>query len=421
MKIFYDLIFLLLSILYLPAYLFKGKLNRGVKERFGCAVKGRVFDAPIWVHAVSVGEAVVAKGLIAALRKAYPRKQFVISTVTATGNAIARTFAQEQDFVTYLPFDFSFSVNRVVSRIKPALVVIIETEIWPNFITCLKEKKIPVAVVNARISDKSFRGYKASAFMMGRIFKQVDLFCARARTDAEKLSALGVAAERIRVTGNMKFDISAPAEVSKVQNPYLAQLGITSLQRLIVAGSTHPQEEEVVLEAYRRVRRLRPESVLLLAPRHPERASEVARIVQSYDFTPVRISQLKDSSVGGESQVVFILDTIGQLMTFYALADIVFVGGSLVAKGGHNILEPAVLGKPIIFGPSMSNFQDIADLFLFRKAAVLVYSAEELQERINYLLNNELYAKELSDSARKLVLENQGATEKTLAGLRSLV
>lgn len=436
MFIIYDLIFLFIAIIYLPIYLFRRKFHRGFLSRLGFLAKDLALSSPVWIHAVSVGEAMAIRGLVEELRPIYPDKKFVISTVTPTGNKIARTIAKEGDFVTYLPLDLSFIVRVVLDRISPSLFIIAETEIWPNLISCLYKKKIPIAVVNGRISDASFRGYLAIKFLVKPVFKKIALFCVQTARDGERLMRLGVWEDKIKITGNMKFD-NADLRGSNADgaDKYKSILGLSKEEKLLVAGSTHPGEEEIILNVYRGLLAELPYLRLLIAPRHPERAAEIEKLVKVRGFNAVRISKLNDSTPASpagriqrfnaclparQDSTIFILDTIGQLLSFYALADIVFVGGSLVRKGGHNILEPASFAKPILFGPHMFNFRDIADLFLASKAAILVHNQEELKTNIKYLLNNNSRISELGRQARELIRQNQGATRRNAEYIRTL-
>ncbi len=417
MYILYDIIFLIIAVVYLPVYLFKGKFHREFPARLGFLPKDLALNKPLWIHAVSVGEALAVRGLIDSLHKVYPDKRLVITTVTSTGNKIVKGFARENDFVTYLPLDFSFITRKVIEKINPSLVIIAETELWPNLILNLSKKDIPVLLVNCRISDRSFRGYKIVRFLLKPVLDKISLFCVQSGRDAERLMRLGVSEEKIRITGNMKFDITDSSLSSREAGIFDAglkqSLGILPEERIFVAGSTHPGEEEIILSAYKNLSSRFSGLKLLLAPRHPERASGVERLVVKYGFQPLRISCLGQAQASGINPV-FILDTIGQLQSFYRIADIVFVGGSLVKKGGHNILEPAFFAKPIISGRHMFNFRDIADLFVNNDACVLVSNARELESAAANLLDNPAAGKELGVKAKELIAQNQEATLKNL-------
>lgn len=421
MFILYNLVFFIVALVYLPVYLLRRKFHRGFWRRFGLLPRDLKLDRPIWVHAVSVGETMAMRGLVENLRKSYPEKKFVISTVTATGNKIARGFAQEGDFVTYLPFDFSFIVRAVINRINPSLFIIAETEFWPNLITYLYKKKIPVIVVNGRISDRSLGSYKAVKFLVKPLLDKIGLFCAQTERDKERLLQLGASGDKIRVTGNMKFDANDHTGLKSDSSNLRQELGLTAEDKLLVAGSTHPGEEEIILAAHKRLSAQFPRLRLLLAPRHPERAGDVAEKISLYGFKPVLISQGKTQCLSCIPRSVFILDVMGALFDYYALADIVFVGGSLIKKGGHNILEPASLAKPVLFGPQMFNFRDIAGLFLENNACVLVRDEDEISRAVADLLDHPQKMRQLGEKALALIARNRGATTSNCALIKKYV
>jgi 3-deoxy-D-manno-octulosonic-acid transferase len=418
MSIIYDLIFFAAVIIYLPIYLFKKKFHRGFFLRLGILPKNLALDRPIWIHAVSVGEAMAVRGLADELRKAFPNKRLVISTVTSTGNKIAKRMAGEGDFVTYLPLDFSFIVRNVIDRINPSVFIIAETELWPNLISCLYQKNVPAIVVNGRISDSSFKGYLAIKFLIKPILNKITVFCVQANRDAQRLISLGVSKNKINITGNMKFDVVFYKIESSALARHRQSLGLSFSDRLFVCGSTHPGEEKAILEVYKALQKKFSNLKLIIAPRHPERAAQVEKLIIQYNFKPVRISQLDPTPQAPHPTPIFILDTVGQLINYYAIADIVFVGGSLVKTGGHNILEPASLDKPVIFGAHMFNFRDIAELFLINNAAISVHNQEELKIKIIYLLQNPPRVTELTLRAKELILSNQGATRRNLEFIR---
>lgn len=410
MAILYDVIFIIYAVLYLPVMFFKGKFHPGLITRLGILPKYLNLDRPIWLHAVSVGEALVIKNLVEELRLSYPHKRFIFSTVTTTGNKIIKELAKDNEFVFYLPLDIGFIIRKVVDRIAPSLLIVVETEIWPNLISYLYKKNIPIVVVNGRISDKSFPRYRAIKLLIRPILNRISLFCVQTSTDRDRLISLGVSKERIEVTGNMKFDLEPV--VFKFDT---SQIKLSDREQLLVCGSTHPGEEEIALRAYKKLLKEFPDLRLLIAPRHPERTKDIEKIIIKYGFNPVRVSQLNQStSQPVNLPTVFILDTIGQLLSFYSIADIVFVGGSLVKKGGHNILEPALLEKPVLFGTYMFNFRSIFELFINNQAAILVRNEGEFIGEIRYLLNNPSRITTLGIKARELVLQNRGATHRNI-------
>lgn len=419
MFILYDLIFLIFILIYFPLYLFRGKFQRGFLRRLGFLPANLDLEGPIWIHAVSVGETIAVKELILNLRRVYPRKKFVISTVTATGNKIAGGLIYESDFLTYLPLDLSFIINRVLKKIKPCVFIIAETEIWPNLISCLNRRKVPVFVVNGRISDSSYRGYRAIKPLIQPILRSVSQFCVQSAIDAWRLQNLGVDQDNIQVTGNVKFDIDPASSLSKNAALYRQKLMLRQDDQLLVCGSTHPGEEEIIFKAYQKVLADLPKLKILIAPRHPERAKEVCRIAARKGFTPVLISNISDA-YACENNAVFILDVIGELLNYYFAADIVFVGGSLVKKGGHNILEPASLKKPIIFGPYMFNFRDVSKLFSENEAAITVRNEHELAGKIKEILTNDHLVKQLVQRAYELILKHKGATERNVQVIQKI-
>ena len=421
MYIIYNLIFLIFMLVYLPLYFFRGKFHRGFFRRFGFLPKGLNLEEPIWIHAVSVGEVISIKGLIDKIRETYPNKKLVISTVTATGNKIARSLISEGDFLTYLPLDFSFIIKRVMRKIKPCLFIIAETEIWPNLIACLYKEKIPIVTVNGRISDNSYSGYRTIRFLIRPILSKIKKFCVQSETDALRLINLGVAKENIQVTGNVKFDLNlAKAQESKVLvTREKLWLGLDS--KLWVCGSTHPHEEEIIIKAYRELLLSCPKLKLLIAPRHPERSKDIGRLVSANSFMPVFISNISGSCPTCINNPVFILDVMGELFDYYSAADIVFVGGSLVKTGGHNILEPASQKKPVFFGPHMFNFRDISRMFVENKAGIMVHDANDLVVKIKEILDSNLLAKQLVERAYDLIINNRGATQKNIEVIKQIL
>ncbi|MFA4843132.1 MAG: 3-deoxy-D-manno-octulosonic acid transferase [Candidatus Omnitrophota bacterium] len=420
MFIIYDLIFLIFMLVYLPVYLFRGKFHRGFSRRLGILPPDLGLERPIWIHAVSVGEAISIKALVSELRKAYPHKKLVISTVTATGNKVARALVNAGDFLTYLPLDFSFITSRVFKRINPCLFIIAETEIWPNLISSLHKQKIPVITVNGRISDSSYAGYRAIKLFIRPILNKIAQFCVQSASDALRLQDLGVEKEKIHVTGNVKFDINLEVSAGLNASDYRQKLWLGPEDKLLACGSTHSGEEELIIKTYKELLLVFPKLKLLIAPRHPERSKDIAEVAVKNGFMPVFISGINTACPTCISGPVFILDVIGELLNFYAAADIVFVGGSLVKTGGHNILEPASLKKPVIFGPYMFNFRDITGLFLKNKAAIMAHDAGQLKNKIKELLENGLSAKALGERAYELISKNSGATIKNIGIIKGL-
>ncbi len=419
MFIIYNLIFFIFFIIYLPVYLLQGKLNRDFLRRLGFLPRGIKFEHPIWIHAVSVGETNAIRGLIEELRKAYPGKQLVISCVTATGYKVAQGLIKSGDFLTYLPLDFSFIIKRLMRKVNPCCFIIAETEIWPNLISGLFKQKVPIIIINGRISDRSYSGYRAIKLFIKPILKKINYFCVQTDVDALRLRNLGVERRNIQVTGNMKFDLN----LSAIKDPgiYRAKLWLSDDDKLFVCGSTHPQEETLILQAYKEVVVVFPRLKLLIAPRHPQRGKEVANLIAAQGFMPVFISQISGACPTCINKPVFILDSIGELLNYYAAADVVFVGGSLVKTGGHNLLEPASFKKPIIFGPEMFNFRQMQKLFLEHKAGLMANNALELTQKIKDILSNNLLAQQLGQAAFDLILRHQGASKRNVSLIKQFL
>lgn len=414
----YDIAFLIFSIFYLPTLLFKGKLHGNFLERFGiydrdkqnALASGR---DTVWIQAVSVGEVSLCRKLIPLIREKFPGRKIVLSTITKTGNALAKKLFSKDAVIIYFPLDLSFIVKKALSLIKPKLYIMVETEIWPNMLREISRLSIASLIVNGRISDKSFGRYTMARPFLKGILKKVSAFCVQSKLDAGRMISLGAPANKVMVTGNMKFDITAPPDAGSAQK-MKEGMNLQYDEELFVAGSTHKGEEEIVVAAYRELVKNFPRPRLVIAPRHIERAGEVEDIVNRSGFKAVRISRMNSDSPAPDAQSVFILDTIGQLNDFYSIATIVFVGGSLVRHGGQNPIEPAVLGKPILFGPNMFNFKDVADIFLTNAAALQVSGKADLIEKARLLLNDAEKRLSLGYNAKNAVFKNRGATEKNL-------
>jgi 3-deoxy-D-manno-octulosonic-acid transferase len=409
--------------LALPWFLWKGrstgKYVRTFRERMGrlpvyLNVDG---DRSIWIHAVSVGEVLAARPLVPALRERFPGHRVFLSTTTITGNAVAKKSVRGVDGLFYMPFDFPHPVRRALDVLNPSLLVLVETELWPNLIHEARRRGTRIALVNGRISTRSFPRYMKARRFLSLVLSEVDLFLMQGEAHAERIRALGAPADRVQVTGNLKFDAVLPGRVPE----RLARLlqGGTTPRPLWVAGSTVGGEEELVLSAFHRVRERVPQARLLLAPRHPERFAAVPTLVEAAGFRCLRRSAL-DPAAWGDGEVL-LLDTLGELAQVYGLASVVFVGGSLVPAGGHNILEPAVAGKAVVVGPHMENFQEIADQFRSERAMVQVASSDELAREVSALLLDEGRCRGLGERARELVGRNRGAVSRTTGALSSLL
>ncbi len=422
MYLLYSAFLAIAFVLAVPFYLWKGrgtgKYLSNFRERLGRLPAGMAGGAQgsIWIHAVSVGEVLAARTLVAPLKRRFPELKVFLSTTTLTGQAIARASVRDVDGLFYAPFDFRSAVRSVLAALEPKLLLLVETELWPNLIHESRRRGVRIAIVNGRLSPRSFARYRWIRSFLKPVLAEIDLFLMQADAHADRIRALGAPPERVRALGNLKFDaLAAPQPRAGL---VLLAAGIAG-RPLWVAGSTAEGEEPLVLAAFRRLRERIPDAALLLAPRHPERFALVAALVEAAGLRAVRRSALVDGGWNGRD--VLVLDTIGELAQLYPLATVVFVGGSLVAAGGHNVLEPALAGKPVVVGPHMENFQDIADQFLAEGALLQVDSAEALARETLALFEDEARRVELGARAQALTERNRGALERTVNALAELV
>ncbi|MFH2218790.1 MAG: 3-deoxy-D-manno-octulosonic acid transferase [Pseudomonadota bacterium] len=368
----------------------------------------------IWVHALSVGEVFSAEPLVRELKRRFRDRGVVVSVSTKTGFEIAnKLFSQKADSIFFYPYDLFFSVKHIAARVDPAIVVIVETDIWPNFLFEMKKRAIPLILVNARLSERSFKGYKRAAFFTEELFRLFSNICAQSAADAKRFGSLGVPPVRITVTGNFKFDREYDFMPEQEVESLRQSLHLKRFQKVFLAGSTHKGEEEILIGAFSRLKRKVPDLIFVVAPRDPERAVSVSRLFKSAGFSTIRVKEMETSD--GEPRFdVVIVDTIGVLKQLYALADVAFVGGSLVKCGGHNPLEPAAFAKPILFGPHMSDFAGVSDLLLASNGAVRVENAESLYNTAAEIIGNKKTAETMGKNAFNVFSSNKGAVEKTL-------
>jgi len=407
----------------LPYWLFQmvrhGKYHQGLAQRLG-RVPARlhlpaVGERVIWVHAVSVGEVLAVAGLVEELRKRFPQHRIFISTTTDTGQALARKHFGEAN-VFYFPMDFAFAIRPYLKALRPEMVVIAETEFWPNFLRLAHASGARIAVVNARISDRSWPSYRRFRGLLRRVLNHVHLFLAQTSADATRLEDIGASGGRVRVAGNLKFDMPVP-EPPAIVNRVRAAIASSGRGPILVCGSTVDGEEPLLLKAFQNLLVRHPQAVMILAPRHPERFPVVAALLEQMSIRFWRRSAWNGEALGGQ---VFLLDTIGELAALYALADIGFVGGSLVPRGGHNIIEPAQYGVAIVVGNHTENFRDIVGLFQSREAVRIVGPAE-LPLVFMELLANDVERKELGRRASETVQSQKGATARTADALQELL
>ncbi len=363
----------------------------------------------LWVHAVSVGETKAAIALLNGFRKAHPAVKIFFTTTTLTGQRVAeKEGAGLYDALAYFPLDFSWAVKRAIKKVTPRMLIVVEKEVWPNFYNTLHALSIPIVVVNGTISEKSFKRFLRFKGFFRHVFSDVTYFCARTEGDLDRALSLGVRKGHAGLTGNMKFDLNATLDKKTVES-LKAALGISGKDLVVVAGSTHAGEEEIFLTLFKKLRKEFKGVKLVIAPRHPERFSEVEALIKG---SGIPYSRRSAAGAGGE---VTLLDTIGELMAVYSLSDIAFVGGSLVkGVGGHNLLEPAAYGKPVLYGSLLSTYLSMAEMLEAEGGGIRVDDGEELLESLKRLLTDENLRLNTGSAAKRVVDRNRGAVDKTL-------
>ncbi|MDR5868641.1 lipid IV(A) 3-deoxy-D-manno-octulosonic acid transferase [Halomonas koreensis] len=389
---------------------------------------GRIPPSPagartLWLHCASVGEVQAARPLIEALARAYPAHRLVLTTMTATGAeraaAIAERLLGEAEAAEvshhFVPLDFAGAARRFLRRLRPELAIVFETELWPNLLAACAARGVPVAVVNGRLSPRAFRGYRRLGPLMAEALSHVRWLGAKSEADAERFRALGMAPAAIEITGSLKFDIGVDPAAREASERLRAALGGRPVW---VAGSTHEGEDEAVLAAHARLRETHPAALLILVPRHPRRFEAVAELCRESGMATVRRSAGERPQAG---TAVYLGDTMGELGVLYGAADLAFVGGSLVPVGGHNLLEPAALGVPVLTGPALANFADVAEALRERQALVEVAEADALAAALARLVDDADERRRLAAAGRAVVEANRGALARTLEGLDRLL
>ena len=427
MHAFYTFLIILLAVVLSPWFVYQAiryrKYVGNLPQRMGYLPVSFNLDGDesIWIHAVSVGEALTARALLADLRDRYPGFKIFLSTTTLTGQQIARARMPEVDAVFFFPFDLPTFVNRTLRLVRPRLFVMMETEIWPNLLRACRQRGVKTVLVNGRISSRSYPRYRLARGFFRRVLANIDRFCMQSDESARRIIDIGANPARVTVTGSLKFESLELPGVAAGRGPgrVLRFFRIPPGRPVFIAASTLKGEEGPVLEAFTTVRRTHPNALLIMAPRKPERFAEAETLARAEGLRVLRRTEL---AVDTEPRAdVVILDTIGELAHLFQVATVVFVGGSLVAQGGHNILEPAVHGKPIIVGPHMENFAEIASAFLKNQAAVQVEDAAELAATVARLCSDPVERARLGAAARALVEANRGAKPRTLDVIASLL
>jgi len=411
MYLFYSLIYLITIIFIFPFEYFKRPKDlrkRWLREKFGL-INGehRIKNAEhLWIHAVSVGEVMAASALLKKLRERYPAKGLILSTITDTGQKVARERAPEGTAVVYLPFDIPSVLRRVLKKLKPELLLVIETELWPNLIRVFRENGTPVLLLNGRISEKSFRGYRKISFFMKKVLSHVDFFGMQGEEYSERIKSLGVNSNKVMNIGNFKFDTKPPAKIpewtDRLKGP------------VITAGSTHEGEEELLASVYIELKKDFPDVNLIIAPRHPERFKAVEDMLRAKGISFIKRSAFSDQSpepIALKGKVI-LLDTVGELSAVYGISDMAIIGKSFRGHGGQNPLEPAYWGKPVVCGPHMENFPVIEKFY--KEGAAVEVREEELSSKLRELLLSPEKARGMGLKAQELYKENAGAVERAM-------
>jgi 3-deoxy-D-manno-octulosonic-acid transferase len=436
MYFIYSLLLGLACLILLPRFLLDafrhGKYVAGLRERLGALSPINAEGRPVvWIHCVSVGETQAARPLVQGIKARFPETLIAISTITVTGQNLAREiFKEDAAKVFYFPFDWRWVVRRTLRAINPNTVVIMETELWPGFLRECKRQQIPVALVNGRLSEQSFKRYRLIKSFMTRVLASLNLAVMQTDADAERLRALGMDAEKIVISGSLKFDAGNLPATDSLTVEFRKRFELNDQRPLILAASTHEPEEHIILDAFKQiVSKSATKPRLMIAPRHPERFAEVAAVIAASGLSWARRNAAPNpDDLGSDAHAeVILLDSIGELRSVYSLAPIVFVGGSIAQTGGHNIIEPAAAGAAVISGPHTFNFQLIVETFLKADAIVQLpplsdwKATMDLATVISELLANPGRRLELGTRARELVNENRGATERTIQSLAPIL
>lgn len=420
----YTLLLALLSPIFLWG-LYRSKAN---KPQFGSRWKEHFGITPplshsgqgvIWIHAVSVGEVISSRGLIKALSEQYPQRRVLITTTTSTGAQQVKVFDPLLEH-RYMPIDFSYCIGSFLRRIKPSILLIIETELWPNTLHTVAQSGVPIIVVNGRLSEKSLNNYRKLSALIRPALDHITCLLSVHQQDAQRFESLGVAKEKIWVTGSLKYDITLDPALPSQAGHLREQLG--NHRAIFIAASTHEGEDEQVLAAYRDAKFHIPELLLVLVPRHPERFNSVAALILQQGFNLVRRTK-QDSEKLADTVDVYLADTMGEMMLLLAASDVVFMGGSLLGKkvGGHNFIEPAILAKPIFTGPSFFNFADLARQLISSKALMVIDDPQHLAQSIVNCLQNSNSWQSKAQAGYDIVIQNQGALQKTMQAIMPII
>jgi 3-deoxy-D-manno-octulosonic-acid transferase len=423
----YNTLLTLILILSSPYFLLRGLFQKNFRsqliQRMGF-FQSLNFKRPVWVHAASVGEVFCSVPLLKRIKKEFPHREIVLTTMTPAGNKAAKTSIPEADAVLFFPVDHPFTIGRAIQRIQPSLLLIAETELWPNLLRSCGRRGIPIVLFNGRISEKSFRGYLFFKFLFKECLKYVSLFLMQTKEDQARIIEIGADPEKTKVTGNLKFDQTFPSFNQEALSNLAKSIGLQGREKILIAGSTHSGEEEILLGLFKELRKADPYLVFILAPRHLQRLEEVEGILTKESIPWVRRTTIgvdQGHPERKELPAVILLDTMGELMSLYSIGTLVFVGGSLVPVGGHNPLEPLFFKKCVFFGPYMFHFSEISRRMIEAGGAIQVKDREDLTFTMIRLLRDERARREIGEKGYQFLQKHQGATERMFQEIRNFL
>lgn len=418
MRFLYTALFYLsLPVILLRIFLRSRRLpgyRERISERFGFSP--HQLSECIWLHAVSVGETIAAIPLIKSLKQTYPTVPLLVTNMTPTGAARLKAIFGDTVLHTYVPYDLPSAWQRFFNRIHPKCVIIMETELWPNLFAVCRKQHIPLIVTNARLSQKSAEGYKKINKLTHEMFLALHQLAAQSKADADRFKQLGLPENKIKITGNLKFDLEVPADLSVKAHTLRKELGVDRF--ILIAASTHPTEEEIILQAFSQIQSKEPRALLILVPRHPDRFETVATLCKGQSFKIARRSQ---KEIGSSAIDIYLGDTMGELLLLYAVCDVAFVAGSFAQIGGHNMLEAAALHKPILSGPVLFNFIEVSQLLLNAGGMKVVQNANELSHMVLQLFADPKERIAMGENAFKIVEANRGALQKQMQVIQSVM
>ena len=421
----YDLLFTLFLILYVPysllRSLFQQHLRKMLLHRMGF-FPDLSEKKPVWIHAASVGEVICSVPLFKRIKKEFPGLPVLLTTMTQTGYHTAGKLFSEADWIFFFPFDHPFIIRRTTRRIEPRLLLIAETELWPNLLRLCRKEKIPIVLFNGRISKKSFKGYLTFKSLFKDCLKSISLFLMQTEGDRDRIIEIGASPDRTKVMGNLKFDQTFPPVTEEERETLGRSLGLQGKDPLLIAGSTHAGEEEMLISLFKELKAKTPNLSLILAPRHLDRLEEVERILkkEALPWTRKTFLQGKGQSFEDRKNLppVILLDTMGELMRLYSVGTLIFIGGSFVPVGGHNPLEPLAFKKCVLFGPYMFNFSEISKRLVENGGAIQVAGREDLLSHLKRLLVDERMRREIGEKGYQFLQKHRGSTERAFEEIR---